>query len=313
MRAQASLLTGVLLSAFCLAAAAADKAEAKRHFEAGKALMKVEEFGDAAAEFELSIRAYPTKNALFNLANCYKATKQYQQALNTYALLQRSFGNELAEEIRVKIDRDIEDIRSLMAWLDVSVSLPGARVAVDGVVVGTSPLEAPVVVGSGNREVEVAMDGYQTYQVTVSIRAGERLRQEIVLEELVSDSVDPSNGGGAPEAEEEAGLGPAPFIVAASLSAAFGVTTIVLDAKATEKYDDAKKANSQTLLDDAKGLQTGGRVTLGLTAAGVVATGVIFIITDFGNQGEKADETAMSTVVPLLSDQGAGVSIVGRF
>ncbi len=43
------------------------KAQAKKHFDAGTGLLKVEEFVAAAAEFEESARLFPTRNALFNL------------------------------------------------------------------------------------------------------------------------------------------------------------------------------------------------------------------------------------------------------
>ncbi|MCP4601775.1 MAG: hypothetical protein GY847_14880 [Proteobacteria bacterium] len=52
------------------------RGEARRHLEAGKAMMKVDDFARAIEAFDQSVRAYPTKNALFNLANCYKAVRE---------------------------------------------------------------------------------------------------------------------------------------------------------------------------------------------------------------------------------------------
>ncbi len=62
----------------------AERAEARKHYDAGVAHYKVGEYTDAAAEFEEAIALRPMPQWLFNLASAYRAAKQPDKALENY-------------------------------------------------------------------------------------------------------------------------------------------------------------------------------------------------------------------------------------
>ena len=64
-------------------AAADDKAEARRHFENGLALSdeQTKDYQGALVEFEASVKLFPTKAGLFNLAQCYRRLSRYGEAI----------------------------------------------------------------------------------------------------------------------------------------------------------------------------------------------------------------------------------------
>jgi hypothetical protein len=63
------------------------------------------------------------------------------------------------------------------------VSRPaGARVFVDGKLVGTTPLQVPAV-APGSHSVRLELDGYRGWSTTTSVEAGEQKRIAASLEQ----------------------------------------------------------------------------------------------------------------------------------
>jgi len=166
-----------------------DQAEAERHFEAGVALQKLEDFEAASAAFEASLDLYPTKAALFNLANCLRATHRYTEALEALQRLSREYGDRLDGPMRAAVDRQIEELLNLTAVLTVQVEPAGATVHVDGRLVGQSPLPRPIRLSPGPHRVEAALDGYESASITVNLVSRDQVTREIVLERPAPEPV----------------------------------------------------------------------------------------------------------------------------
>lgn len=82
-RAQAGLLAAVLLAAG--AAHADERAEARRHFRAGLALVREGRYLAAVEEFQSAYRILPNVNVLFNIARAYSDAGETERALEFYA------------------------------------------------------------------------------------------------------------------------------------------------------------------------------------------------------------------------------------
>lgn len=162
---------------------ASDRDEAKRHFEAGKRLTELEDFSSAATEFELSVRLHPTKTALFNLANCYKAMHRYDKALEIYDRLLSEFGDQLDAEMKGPVEADIASLRSIIGQLTINVDVDGATLKVNGRVVGVSPLKKPVILSPGEYEVIVEHAEYKPQKRKVVMVAGEKIDSSFVMVE----------------------------------------------------------------------------------------------------------------------------------
>lgn len=151
---------------------AADKAEAKRHFETGLAMMELEDFSGAAVEFEASLAAYTSRNAMFNLAMCYKALHKYPKALETFRKVLEMYGSKMSQEDRKEVKKNIKSISRMVGELEINTGMRDVEVLIDGEKVGTTPLAAPVLVGAGEHRVRVSKSGYNDEEKVVAVAAG---------------------------------------------------------------------------------------------------------------------------------------------
>jgi hypothetical protein len=163
-------------------ALAEQKAEAKKHFQNGLALLKAENFEAAAVEFETAVKLYPTKGGMFNLANCYKTLERYEEALGTLDLLRGEFGDKLDAEYKATIDSLEAEINGLVARLTIQASETGATLLFNGEQVGLSPMVKPLLVGPGVHDVEARLDGFDPARGKVKLASGD---EETVTLQLV--------------------------------------------------------------------------------------------------------------------------------
>ena len=142
-----ALCVAVLVACASWSAIAGDKEEAKQLFDAGLKLMHLDDFAGASANFERSVALYPTQNSLFNLANCYKALQRYGDALAVIERLKRDFAGKLKPEIKEAVEREQQDIQSLVARLTLRTVPADATIKIDGKDVGQGPTLGPLLLG----------------------------------------------------------------------------------------------------------------------------------------------------------------------
>jgi len=177
--AGAFVATAAFLAAVSASAASA-KDEAKLHFDAGLALVDNEDYAAAAVEFETSVRLFPTKMGLYNLANCCKALRRYGDAIDAIERLEREFKGKLGD-LQREVKALKETVEGIVGWLDVRVDREGAAILVDGVDAAVSPLAKPLVLGPGDHAIEVRLAGYETTSQTVRIVARDQLEVSFIL------------------------------------------------------------------------------------------------------------------------------------
>ncbi|MFO8071883.1 MAG: PEGA domain-containing protein [Polyangia bacterium] len=202
-----SVVAVVLGCALILAspgAAAGDKAEARQHFESGLALLEAEDYAAAASEFEVSVGLYPTRNGLFNLANCYKALHRYGDALEAVARLREEFAGRLDERWKKEIATFERTLEAMVGRLAIEVDRPGASIEVDGEPLGESPLAGPLALAPGSHEIVVELEGFAAQRREVRLVSGERLEESFALER------EEPGGPPAPAAEPSEEIEPPP-------------------------------------------------------------------------------------------------------
>ncbi|MDJ0761965.1 MAG: hypothetical protein QNJ97_03160 [Myxococcota bacterium] len=185
---------GICLSVLCVTAPAfsepseLDKVEAKKHFDAGLSLLKAENYTGAMVEFEASLLLYPTKNALFNLANTYKALHRYAEAYDAFVRLQREFSDQLNEEMERSVERHKQEIRNLVAELMVKVNLPGAKVRVGDKEMRITEDSGALILGPGEYTVSVTLDGYEPQSRNVKMICGAKKTEVFELEKAGAEA-----------------------------------------------------------------------------------------------------------------------------
>jgi flagellar basal body-associated protein FliL len=163
-------------------AVAGDKEEAKQLFDAGLKLMHLDDFAGASANFERSVALYPTQNSLFNLANCYKALQRYGDALAVIERLRRDFAGKLKSEIKEAVERQQQDIQSLVARLTLRTVPADATIKIDGKDVGRGPTLGPLLLGPGEHEIEATLPGHRSERRAVKLVSGIERTEKFVLE-----------------------------------------------------------------------------------------------------------------------------------
>jgi hypothetical protein len=160
------------------------RAEARRHFEAGVALMSVENWEPALLEFERSLEIFPTRSALFNFGMCQKGLFRYIEAMRTFEEYVERYSEESTSAEMVRLNQSIEELQLLLGDIRVTVNVSGAIITVDGDDAGSAPLAEPVQVVSGRHTVAVRLDGYNPAEQEVVVTSGEHLTVAFDLVEI---------------------------------------------------------------------------------------------------------------------------------
>ncbi|MDI7268626.1 MAG: PEGA domain-containing protein [Myxococcota bacterium] len=160
------------------------RAEAQEHFEAGNTLMDMENWEAGLLEFQRSLELYPTRAALFNYGMCLKALFRYVEAMETFEKYLADYTAQATPRELQTLNQNIEELRRLLGDVGITVSPPGATVAVDGTDVGVAPLAEPIRVVSGRHTVTARLDGFHDGQAEIAVTAGEHARVEIKLREI---------------------------------------------------------------------------------------------------------------------------------
>jgi hypothetical protein len=160
------------------------RAEARRHFEAGVALMSVENWEPALLEFERSLQILSTRSALFNLGMCQKGLFRYIEAMRTFQEYMDRYSAEATAQEMAQLNENMEVLQLLLGTIRVTVNVEGATVIVDGEEAGRSPLAEPVQVVSGRHTVSVQAEGYNPAEQEVVVTSGDNLVVAIDLTEI---------------------------------------------------------------------------------------------------------------------------------
>jgi hypothetical protein len=143
--------------------------EARRAYERGDYQESLGRLGEAQA-------IYSSPKLHFNFGLVYKALGRDVEALDAFTKFLRDALNAPVER-RSEAERQVADLRSRVAWLDIAADTDGAEVFVDGRSYGKTPLSTSVAVAPGPHQVVVQKDGQSIpYTDRVEARAGTEIR-----------------------------------------------------------------------------------------------------------------------------------------
>ena len=180
MRRKHLLLFAVLLAgsvrALPVRADGTEQDELQKRFQEGKALFDQKKFADARVKFLQACAILETANCPKNLALTEVELGLWPEAATHFqAYLDDPRTN--GEAVRVEIERKFLETKNKVGELDLEIDV-GARVRVDGKLVGTSPIGHPVFVAPGEHEVE-ANWAMATKSSKISLVAGKAAKIEL--------------------------------------------------------------------------------------------------------------------------------------
>jgi len=164
-------------------------AEASKHFESGVKLADEEDWATALIEFERAYDLDPDYRVLFDIGQCRYQLHDYPGALSAFQRYVAEGKDAIAADRRTKVEADIKVLEGRVATLHVSSGVAGAEVLVDDVVVGKTPLAAPIVVSAGRHKITVRHEGAENVSRDVAL-AGEEVA-ELALDPIIPKAMPP--------------------------------------------------------------------------------------------------------------------------
>ncbi len=105
--------------------------EYARHMDNGVKLYHLGDQAAALAEFDAAYHAHPKASPLVNKALCFRKLKRYADAIEALERALRDHGDTLEERHKAAAEKEIADLRPLIAWVTVRVAPAEARLYVD--------------------------------------------------------------------------------------------------------------------------------------------------------------------------------------
>jgi hypothetical protein len=154
------------------------KEEAATRFERGVKLFDAQDYAAALAEFEAAHRLVPRYQVLFNIGVTEKRLFRYNDAVRTLKRYLDEGGDKvppISEDRRQQVDRELSEIRALVAEVTVKVDGLPASVDVDGRTMGDTPLSGPLLLPSGHHVVTANREGYDPARKEIDVVSGEKV------------------------------------------------------------------------------------------------------------------------------------------
>jgi hypothetical protein len=339
-----SVLRIVLLAILWANAALAEPSDPTARREAyrtGYAAIEKRDWAEAQRIFDVLWQEERAYDVALHLGQAEFQLGRYRDAAEHLAFGVAHMPPGESEELRERGILALERARSKVGTLEIVVNRPSAEVHIDGVLIGSAPIEGERFVVHGRHRVEASLAGYAPKSLVVEIRAGEAQELAFELVPLPASSPAPahslstkgsdssatvrSSGSSGLETREMVLLG------GAALTAIAGVTTVVFALKSSsagDREDDLRTQASThganpcasstapgvcTELDDAVDERIAASqiayVSLGVTGVSAIATAIVY----FTWPEEKTDVAFRPKILPLLSPNSSGLYVTGSF
>lgn len=107
------------------------KAQARDHFERGRALARDRAWAAALAAFLQSKQIYPTWSATSWAATCLEQLQRFDEAIDMRQALLREFADTLPEDVKKAAERRVLELGERFGELIIEEAEPGAVVLID--------------------------------------------------------------------------------------------------------------------------------------------------------------------------------------
>jgi tetratricopeptide (TPR) repeat protein len=158
--------------------------EAGERYARGLALYGDGEFLLALVEFE---RAYQLSNnykVLYNIGQVRIQLGRYAKAKEALEDYLKAGGTSLSAERTQAVNKDLATLEERTASLNVVTSEAGADISLDGKVIGTSPLTAPVIVDAGEHNLVLHKSGFYDSAQSVTLAGHDQLELKVELKPI---------------------------------------------------------------------------------------------------------------------------------
>lgn len=162
--------------------------DAKADYLAARALYEDGDFAGALIKFRRAFEQSKNPELLWNMAACEKSLRHYARMLRLLERYEHEAGSGLGAAELERVHQLAATVQSLVSPVEVRVNQPGARVFIDGELVGTSPLAAPVLVDLGQRELRVTKPGFVDHVSALDLSGAQAVRLDVALDKRPTEA-----------------------------------------------------------------------------------------------------------------------------
>jgi tetratricopeptide (TPR) repeat protein len=158
--------------------------EAGERYTRGLSLYGDGEFLLALVEFE---RAYQLSNnykVLYNIGQVRIQLGRYAKAKEALEDYLKAGGTNLSPERSQAVNKDLATLAERTASLNIVTREVGADISLDGKVIGTSPLTAPLIVDAGEHNLVVHKSGFYDSAQSVTLAGHDQLELTVELKPI---------------------------------------------------------------------------------------------------------------------------------
>lgn len=160
--------------------------EARKHFQRSKELYDDGDFTGSLKELERSYSAVPNFKLLYNMGQTQIQQLDHAGALRSFRKFLLDGGSEVSEARRGEVLKEIDKLRTRVAELTILVTVEGAEVTVDDVIIGKSPIADSVVVNVGKRRVTATIANHFPATKLVDVAGLDSLTVKLDPQPMVS-------------------------------------------------------------------------------------------------------------------------------
>jgi hypothetical protein len=273
---------------------------------------------EALDVFQRAYAASPTPRARAQIAFAKQSLGQWIEAESDLRASLQEAADPWIVRNREPLEQALGFVTTHLGWLTVSTNVIGARISVNGAVVGTAPMEAPARVVIGTALILVEAKGYVAVERVAHIDANDHAHENV---ELIVARSDPTGAiCEAPPLEAQPARLPLRPIPSRTPWGAIGVASVgvvglavgtiagvdALTAKAArDQHCTSVRCDGAGLILDAHARRDAlvSTVGFGLGAAALGAAAWLFL-------RERSDHAGSVAVVPVLDLTGRGIRVV---
>lgn len=161
-----------------------EQAEADRHFKSGVSLYKEGKFTESLAEFERAYEIAPHPLVLYNIAGCHRELSNYGESIK-YSRRFLEEGKGVVSKSRLATAQtELDSVLARIARVTVTVPVEGAELLLDGVSLGTMPLDMPLILPPGEHRLVARAEGYRDAERAMRLASGDELEVALQLAAL---------------------------------------------------------------------------------------------------------------------------------
>ncbi|HRI72204.1 MAG TPA: PEGA domain-containing protein, partial [Polyangium sp.] len=167
------------------------KEEASRRFQRGRELFNEGDYRTALVEFRRAYELAPNYVVLYNIGNVQFQLSDYAGALDSFEKYLAQGGANIDPKRKADVDKDIEKLRSRVARVEISTSVPDADVTIDDLPIGKTPFGKSIVLNPGRHRIVAVKEGRVTASQTVDVASGDTPSVKLDLPEKQVNQVPP--------------------------------------------------------------------------------------------------------------------------